>query len=366
MPVGPEICRDRPEYGKRAIMCQGICLQIGLTVLIFFTGPSLPEDTDAIIEKVLDSEIPEFVKGESGYVVTDNYRIWYESISPKIPNKGAILLFMGMTANALEWPPQFISQLSRFGYQVIRFDYRGTGMSDWVEDWKRKPYSLADLVGDAEAILDALEVGNVHLVGLSMGGMVAQEFAIKNVDSALSLTIIMSSGDIEDKDLPRASKRTAFNVLKAGIKYGIRQSEKNTIKLLLSARIILRGEATYDIDVRSVAEKVLYNIRQRNGYNPNAPNQHNAAVKRSGSRYEKLKGLDIPVLIIHGMNDPLVPIEHGQKLAAIIPNAKAKWLDNMGHDLPSNLIEPITREIVINIERKQLKTKHNRIKIQIF
>jgi pimeloyl-ACP methyl ester carboxylesterase len=160
----------------------------------------------------------------------------------------------------------------------------------------------------------------------------------------------MSSGDTEDKDLPKVSKRTAFNVLKVGIKYGIFQSEKNTVKLFISARVILRGEATYDIDVQSEAERVLYNLRQRNGYNPNAPSQHDAAAKRSGSRYEKLKGLKIPVLIIHGMNDPLVPIEHGKKLAAVIPNSKTKWFDNMGHYLPSNLIAPISSEIVINIE----------------
>ena len=325
-------------------------LLIGLTILIFFTGPSLPEDTDAIIERVLNSEIPEVVKGKSGYVVSDNYKIWYESITPRIAHKGAVLLFMGMAADALEWPPRFIDELLGSGYQVIRFDYRGTGMSDWVEDWKKKPYSLANLVGDAEVILDTLKVKGIHLVGLSMGGMVAQEFAIKNVDRAQSLAIIMSSGDTEDKDMPRVSKLTAFDVLKVGIKYGIFQSEKNTIKLLLSARMILRGEATYDIDVQSVAEKVLYNLRQRNGYNPNAPSQHADAAKRSGSRYEKLKDLKIPVLIIHGVEDPLVPIEHGKKLAAVIPNSKTKWFDNMGHDLPSNLIEPIISEIVANIE----------------
>jgi len=323
---------------------------IALIALIFFTGPKLPDNTDAIIEKVLNSEIPEFVKGESGYVISDNYKIWYESITPKIANKGAILLFMGMAADALEWPPRFIDELSGSGYQVIRFDYRGTGMSDWVEDWKKKPYSLANLVGDAEVILDTLKVGDVHLVGLSMGGMVAQEFAIKNVARAQSLTIIMSSGDTEDRDLPKVSKRTAFNVLKAGIKYGIFQSEKNTIKLFISARVIVRGEANYDIEVQREAEKVLYSLRQRNGYNPNVSSQHNNAVKRSGSRYEKLKGLKIPVLIIHGVNDPLIPIEHGKKLAAVIPYSKTKWFDNMGHDLPSNLIEPITSEIVINIE----------------
>ncbi len=195
---------------KRLLVIIGIALLallIGLIMYIFFTGPSLPEDTDVIIEKTLNAEIPEFVVGESGYVVSDGYRIWYESIAPKTANRGVILLFMGMASDALQWPPRFIDELLGSGYQVIRFDYRGTGLSDWVEDWKKKPYSLANLVVDAEAILDRLSVKDVHLVGLSMGGMVAQEFAIRNVDTTQSLTIIMSSGDTEDKDLPRVSKR---------------------------------------------------------------------------------------------------------------------------------------------------------------
>jgi pimeloyl-ACP methyl ester carboxylesterase len=325
-------------------------LLLSVIIYIFFTGPELPDDTDMIIDNVLTSAIPEFVKGESGFVVSDNYKIWYESITPKIVNKGVILLFMGMAADALEWPPRFIDRLLNSGYQVIRFDYRGTGMSDWVENWKEKPYSLTDLAKDSEEILDALKIREAHLVGLSMGGMVAQEFAIKNTDRAQSLTIMMSSGDIEDKNLPKVSKRIAFDFLKVGIKYGIFRSEKNTIKLLISARMILRGDARYDIDVKGVAERVLYNLRQRNGYNPNVSSQHDDAAKRSRSRYGKLKDLKIPVLIIHGMNDPLVPIAHGKKLAAVIPGSKTKWFDNMGHDLPPYLIDQICSEILLNIK----------------
>jgi len=329
-----------------------LILLIGFIILIFFTGPKLPDNTDAIIEKVLNSKIPEFVKGESGYVVSDNYKIWYESITPKDTNKGAILLFMGMATDALGWPQLFIDELVGSGYQVIRYDYRGTGMSDWVENWEQKPYSLADLAKDAETILDTLKIREAHLVGLSLGGMVAQEFAIKNADRTLTLTSIMSSGNIVDKELPKVSKRVAFDFIKVAIKYGIFQSEKNTIKLHLSARVILRGDAKHDIDVKGTAEQVLYNLRKRKGYNPNASSQHNEASNRSDSRYDKLKDLKIPVLIIHGINDPLVPIEHSRKLAVVIPNSKTKWFNNMGHYLPSNLIDSISKEIILNISMK--------------
>lgn len=329
-----------------------LILLTGIIILIFFTGPKLPSNTDAIIEKVLNSKIPEFVKGESGYVISDNYKIWYESITPKDTNKGAILLFMGMATDALMWPQTFIDKLVDSGYQVIRYDYRGTGQSDWVEDWRKKPYSVADLSKDAESILDTLNVSKVHLVGLSMGGMVAQEFAIENPDKTLTLTSIMSSGNIVDKELPEASKSIVFDFTKIGIKYGIFQSEKNTIKMMLPAQMILRGDAQYDLDVKGTAERVLYNLRKRKGYNPDASKQHDQAVKLWDSRYDELKDLKIPVLIIHGLNDPLVSIEHSKKLASVIQNSKTKWFNNMGHDLPPNLIDSITREIILNIEMK--------------
>jgi len=329
-----------------------LILLTGIIILIFFTGPKLPDNTDMIIDNVMNSELPEFVKGKSGYVVSDNYKIWYESITPKDSNKGAILLFMGMATDALGWPQTFIDKLVNSGYQVIRYDYRGTGLSDWVEDWRQKPYSIADLAKDAKTILDILKISKAHLIGLSLGGMVAQEFAIKNPDRTLTLTSIMSSGNIVDKELPKVSKSVLFEFIKIGIKYGVFKSEKSTIKLMLAAKMILRGDAQYDIDVKRTAEQVLYNLRKRKGYNQNASKQHYATANLSTSRYEKLKDLKIPVLIIHGINDPFVPIEHSKKLASVTPNSKTKWFNNMGHDLPFSLIDTLSKEIISNITMK--------------
>lgn len=333
----------------------GITLLIvltGLIILIFFTGPQLPNNTDSIIDDVIKSKLPEFIQGKSGYVISDHYKIWYESISPKENNKGAILLFMGMASDALGWPQAFIDQLVDSGYQVIRYDYRGTGLSDWIEDWQQKPYSLADLAEDAKTILDTLNIGKAHLVGLSLGGMVAQEFAIENGDRTHSLTTIMSSGNIVDEELPKISKNIVYDFTKIGIKYGIFRNEKNTIKLIIAAKVILRGEAQYDINVKGTAERVLYNLMKRKGYNPKVSSQHDAAANLSGSRYDKLRELKIPVLIIHGLNDPFVSIEHSRKLASVIPNAKTKWFNNLGHDLPLVLIDPINKEIISHITMK--------------
>lgn len=329
-----------------------LVLLVGLIIVIFFTGPKLPDNTDAMIDNALSSDIPELVKGKSGYVISDNHKLWYESITPKDTNKGAILLFMGISNDALGWPQNFLDRLVENGYQVIRFDYRGTGLSDWVENWEKKPYSLSDLANDAKIILDTLQIKKANLVGVSLGGMVAQQFAIDNTDRTMTLTSIMSSGNIIDKEIPEISKSIVFDLVKAGIRYSIISNEKNTIKLHLAARVILRGDADYDIDVKSISEQVLYNLRKRRGYNLNASGQHHEATYRSGSRYDKLKELKLPVLIIHGMNDPFIPIEHSKKLATIIPDSKTKWFKNMGHDFPENLIDSISREIIFNIERE--------------
>lgn len=327
-----------------------LILLMGVIVFVFFTGPRLPANTDRIIDDVMRSELPELVKGRSGYVVSDGHRIWYELIAPKSRSKGTILLFSGMATDALMWPQAFIDKLTGSGYQVIRFDYRGTGASDWVRDWKEKPYSVVDLAKDAKAVLDALKVRKAHLVGMSLGGMVAQEFALEYPARARSLTSLMSSGDIYDKELPKASNCVVRDFTKIGVKYGLVKSERNTIKMMLAAQIILRGYSRYDLDVKGTAERVLYNLRRRKGYNPDVSGQHDQAARLWVPRLGELKNLRIPVLVIHGKNDPFVPIEHSQKLAAAVPHSEAKWFDNMGHDLPPNLVDAIGQEIIDHIK----------------
>lgn len=328
-----------------------VAVVVIIGTLINFSGPKLPNNIDKTIDDVMKSDLPELLHGNTGYVQSGDTRIWFESIGQNTMSKGVILLFMGISNDALGWPQGFIESLADFGYQVIRFDYRGTGMSDWIKNWDENPYSLSDMAIDAANILNTLGIQRVHLVGISLGGMVAQEFAINHPERTLTLTSIMSSGNIVDKKLPEISKKTTFDLIKVGLKYSILPTERNTIKLQVAARIILRGEANYDIDVRGVAQQVLYNLRKRNGYNSEASRQHHEAVIRSGSRYDKLKEMLSPSLIIHGVNDPFIPIEHSKKLATIIPNSTMKWFENMGHDLPPALFQALINEMIMNFEK---------------
>lgn len=141
-----------------------------LIIYIFTAGPKLPLETDAIIDEVLNSDLPNVIIGETSFASSDGLNIWHERIAPEGTPNGTVLLIMSLGGDALHWPPTFVQAFVDDGYQVIRYDQRGTGMSDWVKDWNRKnPYSLADMAGDAVAVLDALEVKEAHVVGVSMG-----------------------------------------------------------------------------------------------------------------------------------------------------------------------------------------------------
>ena len=107
------------------------------------------------------------------------------------------------------------------------------------------------------------------------------------------------------------------------------------------------------IDVKTIAEQVLYNLRKRKGYNSQASIQQQAAVIASGSRYDKLRTLDMPTLIIHGKADPFIPIEHGLKSADLIPGTDTLWIEGMGHDLPDAYIDVVVEKIIMSFQRAE-------------
>lgn len=331
-----------------------IGLSIFLAAILIFMmmgSPKLPPDTDTIIDEVINSELPEIIVGVTGFASSDGMLIWSECISPEVAPVGVVLLLMGMGGDAIFWPPKFVRGFLAAGYHVIRYDHRGTGMSDWVENWNRKnPYTVADMAGDVVAVLDALQVEQAHLVGLSMGGMVAQEVAIQQPARAASLTLMMTSGFVGDPDLPGLTTRYLLSSVIKGLpilKYRLMGGEKNLIKEQIAKHLSALG---YDeLDIRERAEVVLYGLRRRRGINLRGAMQHQTAVTISGSRYEGLKTLNVPTLIVHGTADQLMPVEHGQKLAATIPNAKAIWLEGLGHVFPvpdmAKLIKNITEHL---------------------
>jgi pimeloyl-ACP methyl ester carboxylesterase len=225
-------------------------------------------------------------------------------------------------------------------------------MSDWVTNWDRKnPYTLLDLANDAIAVLDKLDIKQAHLIGLSMGGMVAQEVAINHSTRVASLTLIMTSGYIGDPDIPGLSSRYFWSSLIKGLpllKYRLIGGEKNLIKEVIAKTITATG---YEgLDIKEIAELVLFDIRKRRGINLKALFQHQTAISISGSRFERLKTLSMPTLVIHGTEDQVNPIEHGKKLVDVIPNSKGLWLDGVGHLFPVPDMEALLTKITAHLE----------------
>jgi len=325
-------------------------LVIGATIYINVSLPKLPALTNKIIEKALVKEQYR-IKGKQGYAKNGDTKIWYNSIEPNDSIKGNIILIMGIANDALAWPDYFIEPLVDSGYRIIRFDNRGTGMSDWVDDWsKDNAYSLSDMAEDAIAILDTLNITKAHVIGASLGGMIAQTMSINHPDRVITLTSIMSTGNAMDQDLHGMNNSTVTNMVLTQIRYGLIKSEANSIKLHLTARLLLMGDEKYDLDVNRISNSVLYNLRNRKGYNPNASKQHITATYLSGSRYDDLANLKTPTLIIHGTSDPLIDFKHGEKCYNIIPNAKHLWVDGMGHEISPIFIDLVVGGIIEHID----------------
>jgi pimeloyl-ACP methyl ester carboxylesterase len=206
---------------------------------------------------------------------------------------------------------------------------------------------------DGIAVLDDLGVEKGHVVGVSLGGMIAQQIAISYPERVATLTSIMSTGDAGDPELPGLSFETATELAKLGIKYGLLPSEKRTLKMMVASQQVLMGDPPYDLDVQAISEQVLYNLRNRRGYNPRSSEQHRAATTASGSRYGELARLDVPALIIHGTTDPFIPIAHGKKCAQSIPGAQTLWVEGMGHDMPRVFVDTVVGAMLDHFERAQ-------------
>lgn len=318
-----------------------LAVLLGITLIIYFAlislAPKLPPETETIIEETLKNEgqLPEFIKGKEGVTNSSGLDIYYNVMCDVERPKGTVLLVMGHSTTLLAWPSYLYQPMLDAGYQVIRYDNRGVGMSDWCKDWdKKKPHSLEDMVKDGIAVLDAVGVKKAHVFGASMGGMLAQTMAIHYPERVASLTSVMSSGYTFDPELKAVKKSWYWSFVGMILKYNVIRNDKNAMRFGVSVVQMLKGKGDYQIDVKGAAERTLYEMRKRKGFNIKVGDQHTAAIKASGSRYEDLKKLDLPVLVVHGTTDPLVLPEHGRKYAPMIPNAKQLWIEGMGHDLP--------------------------------
>lgn len=327
-------------------------LLLGLAIFLINSGPIVPDGVDKIITELSQEELPEFILGKTGIAQNDDIDIWYESREPLGIKKGTVLLVMGYATTCLAWPEELIQPMVDSGYQVIRYDNRGVGMSDWVEDWNEEnPYTLEDMAKDGLSILDELGISKAHIMGVSMGGMIAQRMAISHSDRVASLTSVMSSGFYEDPELISVSPEFERAFLKLGLKYGLSSTEASRIKLGIGIKQLLQGTHEYPIDMKNSACRTLYELRKRKGFNLSVGEQHEWAIRKSGSRYDELSQITAPTLVIHGTADPLILPAHSEKYAPMIPNSNLLWVEGMGHDLAPEFMPIILTSAFENFEK---------------
>ncbi len=285
----------------------------------------------------------------NGSVASNGIRIYYEAFGdPKDPTA---LLIIGMDEQCTAWLPYIYEPIVEAGFHVARFDNRDCGLSEWITDWdENHPYSLEDMARDAVGLLDALGIQEAHIVGASMGGMIAQRIAISHPDRTRTLTSIASSAHPLDSDpevqpsIDVARFQGIHEQLVARFPNHVTVTEE-TIEFRLGAARAFAG-SRFPFDEAFQREVMTSNILDRKGFNPVAQARQLAAVLASGSRLEELGRVSAPALILHGTEDPLVPPGHGAKCAAHIPGARLVWMEGVGHELPTGIMELVHRELL--------------------
>ena len=244
------------------------------------------------------------------------------------PSHPTLLLIMGLGAQLVAWPDEFCAMLASRGFFVVRFDNRDVGLStkfdQYPADMTNPAYSLDDMADDAAGLLDALAREQAHVVGASMGGMIAQLVALRHPARVLSLTSIMSHVGGADAVPPTPE---AMEVLMAPRP----RNREEAIELAVRARSVIGGKG-FPVDEAKVREQAA--IAFDRCYHPAGFLRQIAAIMAADSRAAGLSGLRLPVTVIHGLDDPLVPPENGRRTASAIPGAELVEIEGMGHDLP--------------------------------
>ncbi|MFD4640217.1 alpha/beta fold hydrolase [Lentzea sp. NPDC058436] len=238
-----------------------------------------------------------------------------------------VLLVMGAGGQLTLWPQGLLDLLVDKGFRVVTYDARDVGLSERVDS----AYGLGDMAADAAGLLDAVEVPAAHVVGVSMGGMVAQLLATDHPDRVLSLTSIMST--TANPELPGTPPELVAAFLTAPPDPG----EDLEVFLDHSVANARRTQSpAYPADERSLREQFAGDYRR--AHHPAGLVRHHEAIVAAADRRPKLKGVAVPALVIHGEEDPLVPPECGRDTAAAIPGAELLLVPGMGHDLPPQLL----------------------------
>ncbi len=286
----------------------------------------------------------------------NNIQIEYDTFGD--PSSKPILLVMGLGAQMILWLEEFCEQLVDRGFYVIRFDNRDVGLSTKFEEAGipdlmaavtalqkgeeiKASYSLEDMGDDTVGLLDALNIDKVHICGASMGGMIAQIIAYRHPIRVLSLTSIMSTTG--NPDLPQA-KPEVLQILFTPIPAEREAYIDETVK---RRRILYGSGFPFDEDFARELSAKMYD----RCFYPQGMMRQLMAILANGNRKAALSSVKVSPLVIHGGDDPLVPVEGGKDTAEAIPGSELIIIDGMGHSLPPETWPQIIDAIAVNASK---------------
>ena len=274
----------------------------------------------------------------------------------------SILLIMGLATQMIAWPEMFCDMLVKRGFHVIRFDNRDVGLSQKFDGSptpgrtvgllrdlfglkpRRIAYRLEDMADDAAGVLDALGIDKAHVVGASMGGMIAQIVAARHAPRVLSLTSIMSSSG--ERSMQKLRLRDFLPLLKLRAPRSDAPMPEHVDYLVKVFHTI--GSAGHLVDEserRSLIERSVARSIDTSGMA-----RQSAAIAANGSRRELLQSLRLPTLVLHGKKDILVPALAGFDTVMQVRGARVEFIDDMGHDLPTPLLGRLSDSIAAHCE----------------
>ena len=306
----------------------------------FATNPCVTEVTDVINRRMPFARI-------------GTLRIAYETFGNR--SGPPVMLIMGLGSQMMGWRTGFCERLAAKGFFVVRFDNRDIGLSSRVPVRatplrtlaERRvgrrvspPYRLRDMADDVIGLMDLLQLSRAHLLGASMGGMIAQLCAANYPERVLSLTSLMST--TSDQDLPGPDWRLRYQYFRRAP----RDPEAQVDRLVGITRLVGSRDHFDEVDIRQYFETVVARSADRSG----VPRQLTALLAED-SRAPSLSRLSLPTLVLHGMQDPILPPAHGLRTAETIPGARLHLIPSLGHDLPRALWGELSRPIVEHLER---------------
>jgi len=267
---------------------------------------------------------------ETGNGVTLCYETFGDPAAPPL------LMVMGLGMQMIAWPDELCGELAAEGFHVVRFDNRDSGRSTFLSArppslarivtrrFSAEQYTLEHMAGDAAGLLAALDLAPAHVVGASLGGMVAQTLAARHPDSVRTLTSIMATTGSRFRGLPEMG---ALRVLLQ------RAPERREAFVEHFVRVFeLIGSPGFERDTDELREQAGRSYDR--GTNPAGTARQLAAVLKSGNRTKQVRAIRAPTLVVHGTKDRLARPSGGRATADAIPGAELMLIEGMGHDLP--------------------------------